>query len=398
METRFVFTQARIRSLPSPVKGRKIYYDTEVPKLACRVSSNGNKTYIIIKRFSGKVKTITIGKTSDVSIKSAQDKAKIELANMAQGIDPTAEKRKNDAESTTLLECLEQYITTRSLKQNTINDYRYKVNHDLSEWANRPVINITEKMVMKKQKQLTQIGKTVANASMRVLRAVMNYAHAIGMINTNPVDILSRTRVWHKNKRRDRIIPSEQLKEWYEAVERLQNKKAKAYFLILLYMGFRSSEALTLEWANVNMKKQTITALDTKNHSDHTLVIPIALLPEIKVLYKQTGHSKWVFAGKNPENPMTVPKKQILAISKTTGILFSSHDIRRTFATIGEAVGVPLTMIKRLMNHVTTDDITSSYIVTEDETLRVAINKVADYIQSRVTQQDNVITLHTKAE
>jgi len=66
-------------------------------------------------------------------------------------------------------------------------------------------------------------------------------------LTTNPVGVLSRTRVWHKNKRRDRIILAEQLQAWHKAVEALQNQKAKAYFLMLLYMGFRSSEALTLE-------------------------------------------------------------------------------------------------------------------------------------------------------
>jgi hypothetical protein len=64
--------------------------------------------------------------------------------------------------------------------------------------------------------------------------------------------------------------------------------------------------------------------------------------------------------------------------------------------TIAEAVSLPMSMIKRLMNHVTTNDVTGGYIVTEEETLRIAINKVADYIQARVTQKDNVIQLHAK--
>jgi hypothetical protein len=37
------------------------------------------------------------------------------------------------------------------------------------------------------------------------------------------------------------------------------------------------------------------------------------------------------------------------------------------------------------MNHVTTNDVTGGYIVTEEETLRTVINKIADYIQAKVT-------------
>ena len=93
---------------------------------------------------------------------------------------------------------------------------------------------------------------------------------------------------------------------------------------------------------------------------------------------------------------MVVPTKPIKAVIKTSGVEFSSHDCRRTFATIAEAVNLPLTMIKRLMNHVTTNDVTGGYIVTEEETLREAINKVADYIQAKVTQKDNLVQLRAK--
>jgi integrase len=91
---------------------------------------------------------------------------------------------------------------------------------------------------------------------------------------------------------------------------------------------------------------------------------------------------------------MTTPIKPIKAVIDSTGVEFSPHDCRRTFATIAEAVNLPMSMIKRLMNHVTTNDVTGGYIVTEEETLRMAINKVADYIQARVTQKDNIIQLH----
>ena len=44
------FNQERIRNLPIPEKGRVDYYDTKVPKLTCRVSSTGNKSFVVIKK------------------------------------------------------------------------------------------------------------------------------------------------------------------------------------------------------------------------------------------------------------------------------------------------------------------------------------------------------------
>jgi hypothetical protein len=47
------------------------------------------------------------------------------------------------------------------------------------------------------------------------------------------------------------------------------------------------------------------------------------------------------------------------------------------------------------MNHTTSNDVTGGYIITEEETLREAINKIADYIQARVTQNNNVVQFKT---
>jgi integrase len=73
---------------------------------------------------------------------------------------------------------------------------------------------------------------------------------------------------------------------------------------------------------------------------------------------------------------------------------FSPHDCRRTFATIAEAVGLSTTIIKRLLNHVTDNDVTGGYIRTELDTLRDSINRIGDFITMKAMQTDgNVIPL-----
>ncbi len=398
MDKKFNFTQARIKDLPPPAQGRFDYLDTEITKLVCRVSSTGNKSFIVTKRADGKLKNITIGKFPDVSVTEARKKAQTILTELNAGIDPTAAKRKKKIEKTLLVDVLELYLADRDLKPYTIKDYRYKLKLGFSDWLNKAINSITEDMVLKRQKKISKTGKTTANTTMRVLRLTLNYAVAVGMIESNPTSILSKARLWHKNNRKDRVIPSNQLQAWYQAVEVLPNQRAKVYLLMALYMGFRSSELLTLEWSHVDMKEKYITLLDTKNGTNHRLPIPESLIPFIIDLNDITGTSQWVFAGNNPISPMAVPAKPIRSVTASCGVEFSPHDCRRTFATIAEAVNLPMSMIKRLMNHVTTNDVTGGYIVTEEETLRAAINKVADYIQSRVTEKDNVIQLHaTKA-
>lgn len=377
-----------------PDTGRIDYSDTDINKLVCRVSHTGNKSFLVTKRADGKLRNVTIGKCSDVTVIEARRKAQEILTAISTGIDLTAEKRKKVISKTSLSNVLDLYLSERELKPYTVKNYRYKLQRGFSDWLTKPVSSITEDMILKRHKKISKTGKTTANTTMRVLRLTLNYADAVGMIDGNPASILSKARLWHKNNRKDRVIPSEQLQAWHEAVETLTNQKAKVFFLMLLYMGFRSGEALTLEWSQVDLKTKNITLLDTKNGTDHRLPIPAPLIVYLKDLRKQTGDYKWVFSGRDPSMHMRHPREPMKVVTKVSGVEFSPHDCRRTFATIAEAVNLPISMIKRLMNHVTTNDVTGGYIVTEEETLISAINKIADYIQARVTQKDNVIRLH----
>jgi integrase len=394
MSKRITFTQPRIKALPIPEKGRVDYYDNEVKKLSCRVSCTGNKSFVVLKYVKGNAQRVTLANTNDMSVTEARKKAQSILAAINSGIDPTAEKRKQRIKKTSLSDVLELYLSERDLKPYTIENYRYKLKRGFSDWLTKPVSSITEDMILRRHKKISRAGKTTANTTMRVLRLTLNYANAVGMIDENPANILSKARLWHKSNRKDRVIPSNKLQAWHEAVEALANQKAKVFFLMILYMGFRSGEALTLEWAQVDLKSKNIRLLDTKNGTNHRLPIPAPLIKYLENLKKQTGNHKWVFSGREPAMHMRHPREPMKVVTKASGVEFSPHDCRRTFATIAEAVNIPLTMIKRLMNHVTTNDVTGGYIVTEEATLREAINKVAGYIQARVTQKDNLIKLH----
>ncbi len=396
------FTQARIRDLPLPEKGRDEYYDKEKPKLMCRVSSSGHRAFYVVKWASGKTQRITIGSTDEITVHHARKQTDTILTSLSSGVDLAAQKKKEQLGKTPLGKVLELYLADRQLKPTTIKDYRYKLKLGFDDWLKKPINSINESMVLARHKKISKTGKTTANTTMRVLRLTLNYANAIGIIDNNPTKIISKARLWHKNERKSRVIPSDKLKAWYDAVNALSNEKAKTYFLMILYMGLRSSEALTLEWEHIDLKNKKITIYDTKNGTDHRLAIPAPLIPYIKNLQTITGESKWAFS-QNPkvsenklDKPMVLPSKPIRAITKACGVEFSSHDCRRTFATIAEAVNLPLTMIKRLMNHVTTNDVTGGYIVTEEETLKEAINKISNYIQSRVTIESNIIQFNAK--
>jgi len=404
MPEKISFTQSRIANIPAPTQNpdtssstRKEYHDTQQPKLVLRVSSTGNKSFAVLKKdSSGRTKRITIGQFPEVSVADARDKATTILAQLHSGIDPIEEKRKQKIRSIKLQPLLDSYIENHTLKPRTIQDYQDKVRWGFSDWLNKPASSITEKMVLTRHKKLSERGKTATNDAFVRLRAILNYGHAIGAITShNPVTILSNARLWHKRNQRKEIIQSHQLSEWIAAVNQLSPMPHQAAFLMMLYMGFRIMETYSLRWSDVDLVNGLITQRDTKNSTDHELPIPTALTPILKELHEISGDSTFLFPSKgSTEKHLTYPKKAIAQINKSVRFHFNPHMTRHTFTTIAEAVGTPKTMIDRLTNHTTTNDVTGGYIHTEIETLRSNINKIATYIDSKNSSSDNVIQLY----
>lgn len=398
MAEKINFTQDRIRSLPSPTnKDRDDYYDTGCPKLVCRVSNTGNKSFVVLKKTSdGKTCRITLGKFPDLSVADARKMAQAALTDLAQGINPTKEKRKQRLRSITLQELLEQYLKDKSdLREASILDYRKKLQQGFSDWLNKPINEITREMVLTRRKQF-QGGR---DNKMRVLRLLMRYAVVtLKALDENPVDVMRDGSLWTKPKRKKRMIPSDNLKDWYNSVLALENEKAKVYLLLLIHTGLRDQDIRYLEWSDIDFKNDSITARDTKNHTDFTTYIAPQLKPHIRRLQQLTGDSQYLFPGDSADGVMNIPRKPIAQVVEKTGITFSSHDLKRTFLTIGEAAMIPFSLLKTLANHKTDGDVTAGYINTEANTMKQAINKIADYIQQHASPVDgNVHLLKTQS-
>lgn len=394
------FTQSRIKTIKPPdekVDGREVritYHDLGHPKLSLRVSSTGTKTYYVSKKDrSGKLKNVRIGTTAEWTVDDARKKAGEILVEINSGLDPIEEKRKARAVSQSLRSLLTAYLNEHELKPVTVTDYQRKMAWGFSDWLDKPASRITENMVLARHKKLTAKGKTATNGAFRPLRAVLNYAVTIKAITRNPVSVLSAARLWHKEKRKNDLIESAQLKEWVEAVESITPSMHRVAFLMMLYAGYRITETYSIQWCDVDLENQLIVQRDTKNRTDHELPIPAVLVPLISALKEQTGDGSYMFPAMKRDSFHGRPKRQIKQINDQVSFHFNPHMSRHTFTTIAEAVGISKTMIDRLTNHTTTNDVTGGYIHTEIETLREAVNKISGYIQARLDKGEKVVKL-----
>ena len=234
-------TKAIVDKAELPVGKDQVFYrDDQLKGFALRVTSNGSKSFVVEKNIGNKVRRITLGKYGALTTEQARKEAQKIIGQIATGIDPLAEKRTAKMNAITLNEVFEDYTKARkSLKHNTLYNYKRVLTIAFADWGSKPLISITKDKVAKHHEKLgKEHGEAYANLAMRLLRALFNFAagqyedaQGKSLITENPVKRLSQTRAWYRVERRQTFIKPHELAPWYAGVQQLQNETLRDYLL-----------------------------------------------------------------------------------------------------------------------------------------------------------------------
>jgi len=381
--------------LPESVHKPVFYRDEALKGFGLKATSNGTKTFIVEKRINGKVKRITLGRYGALTVEQARKEAQKILGEIAQGVDPIAERQAHQVKGVTLEMAFKSYFRSRKdLKDSTVNDYKKALSSYLPDWANTPIASITKDMVEVRHREIGKRSHSRANGTMRVLRAVFNnamheYEDSQGnpVITSNPVNRLSQKRAWFPDKRKTTLIKAHELKPWYDATMQLNQEVTRDYLHFLLFTGLRRSEASGLTWDTVDFKDKTFTIPDTKNKEPHTLPMSDVLEEILQRRFSSTN-SQWVFPSPvQQDKQLTEPRTAIDRVTELSGVPFTCHDLRRTFITIAESIDIPAYALKRLMNHKDPNDVTAGYIIKSVDRLRKPMQDISNFIQTRFREE-----------
>lgn len=298
----------------------------------------------------------------------------------------------------TLQKCYDSYVSLRDLRPSTRTGYDRVVLKYCGDWLERDLPSLTDDEILKKYAAIReQSGPAQAALAIRVLKALYSYAVArFDLPERNIGRILRIAGIVLSPIRKTRHIQKNDLPKWYRAVaaqdKNRHERTARDIFLVGLFTGLRKTEIMSLKWEDIDFRSRTLTARNTKNHRDHTLPLSDWLVRLLRERKPDTGKSPYVFPGKDVAGRIRDIDDSRFRVIEESGISFTIHDLRRTFATIAAEMGIPPYLLKKLLNH-KSGDVTEGYVISSVEILRGPLQKIAKRIEDlcRMKREDEEV-------
>ena len=217
------------------------------------------------------------------------------------------------------------------------------------------------------------------------------------LIDGNPADLISVKKLLPNDysEERDRVLSTEEIKKlktiftdmeiaYQEAdnkyeIERPLIKETQLALWICLGTLCRIGELLKSEWSHIDFNKRlwhiplsNIKGVSGKKQEQYVYLSDFTLR-QFKELQTITGHSKWLFPASNKEGHVCeksvskqVGDRQVKFKNRKEPLLnrvhtnslvlgdeaWTPHDLRRTGATMMQALKIPLDVIDRCQNHI----------------------------------------------
>jgi len=149
---------------------------------------------------------------------------------------------------------------------------------------------------------------------------------------------------------------------------------------MFLFCGLRKSELLNLKYTDVDLENMSIFVRQGKGSKDRVVPISLGLVPSLKKYLEERKRLNKTcpefFASLNRNSGYTINglKRLVIQLKQCSGINFTVHKLRHTFATLMLEGGCDIYSLSRMMGH---SDIktTTIYLSASTEHLRSQITK-----------------------
>ncbi len=350
----------------------KLYRLTDANGLCLEVAPTGSKLWRYRYRFNDKAKMLSLGAYPAVTLLKARQKRDEARQLLIEGLDPGEQKkaaRKAQIIEGVTFETLARewfaYNSPRWAESTTYKAQLYLENDLIPGIGTRPVKAITRPELVELVRKVEARGTLNAAGKIRQwLHQIFRYGLAKGVIEINPATDLNVVAAPTKAARHHPHVPFAELPELL-----VKSDAAKIHTLtrsairLLALTAVRPGELRQAPWSEFDLDAATwtIPAARMKARRPHIIPLPQQAVAILRQLQEVTGRYKLVFAGANPQRPMsenTVNKALRLMgyEGRQTG-----HGFRHLLSTELNGRGYNKDWIERQLAHGDTDEIRGTY-------------------------------------
>jgi integrase len=367
-------TADAINAEPMPDKPKELR-DGSTRGLVLRIQPGTNlRTWYFEYRLKGKKSRVKLGQFPSMPVSKAQNEAVKKRNELLENKDPGA-KTKAARQGMTLRAFVETHYRPwveahRKTGRLTAN----RIEHAFASLLDRRISGLTQGdfTAWRTRRKAQGAAAKTCNSDIRVLRAALQWGvDNDGIIKTNTAAGIKRER--EKERPALRALTDDEERDVLAVLP--EHDPFRALVIISLDTGARRAEALTLDWAEVNLKAGTILLLDGKTKSGKRRLLPLTPRAKaaLKALQAQDGATGRVWSLKPGE-----VFRRWKAACEAAGIVNRPrwHDLRATFATRLVRANVSMPVIMSALGH-SSLAITEGYLRMDSGDLTDAIAALA---------------------
>jgi integrase len=347
------FTKAAVRKMQCPPgRSESLFWDAALRGFGMRALRSGRRSWIYQYRDEhGRTRRMVLGDVSAVNLETARETARQKAAGVAQGANPSLERKKKRAAGT-VFEIVEGYLAyakerqrSRSFRETErhLLIHAAPLHHDRVETVRRgEIAGLLGRIAAKS-------GPIAANRLRAALSALWTWSLRTGLIDAdiNPVAFTVR----QLEKSRDRILSGPELRAVWRVTG--DGKDYSRIVRLCLLTGCRRDEIGSLRWDEIQNDRIAFSPSRMKGNLSHE----ISLLPMISsTLPERPDDASGFVFGRRGTGFSGWSKSKLDLDAKLAGLglempSWGLHDFRRTLSTRLHDTGVEPLVIEALLAH-----------------------------------------------
>ena len=376
--------------------GEKAVKLTDEKGLFLLVTPGGGKWWRLKYRFGGKEKLLSLGTYPQISLKEARERRDEARKQLAQGIDPGAQKKamkaaKTDRAANSFEVVAREWYAKQAPTWAANHGDRIirRLERDIFPWlGGRPIAEVNAPELLGVLRRIEARGAVeTAHRALQNCGQIFRYAVATGRAERDPSGDLKGALPPVKGGNFAAVTEPKQVAELLRAIDAYQGTFTVQCALRLAPLVFvRPGELRQAEWAHIDLDAAEWRYTVTKTGTAHIVPLATQAVELLREIHAITGRGRYVFpSARTPNGSRPMSDVALLAALRRMGFSkdeTSVHGFRAIARTIlDEVLGFRPDLIEHQLAHAVRDPNGRAYHRTAHLPERKRMMQVwADYL------------------